>query len=417
MRPRKLRTKLAKFGTALAFVILGFPVFAFLPGCEGKQHAGHESSAKARKIYQCSMHPTIVSETPDNCPICGMRLSLSDETQVSAATPHPPGHRKILHYRHPMRPDVTSPKPAKDEMGMDYIPVYEGETEGESSSVIAGHAGVFISPERQQMIGVEKEKVEKRPLQLSIRAVGRVAYDPELYNTLAEHEQAVSSYSKVKESPLPGVRERAEALVRSSELRLRLEGVSDPSAIELLKGKQGARDSLLLPADKAWVYADVYEYEAGVVRPGQKARVTTPALPGSEFEGEVKAINPVLNAMTRTVRVRVEVSNPKRLLKPEMFVDVMLEIPLGVKLSIPEDALLDSGATKLVFVDQGGGRIEPREVHLGYEADGYYEVLAGIREGEWVVVSANFLIDSESRLRAAVKSFGGGKSKGEGHSH
>jgi Cu(I)/Ag(I) efflux system membrane fusion protein len=135
------------------------------------------------------------------------------------------------------------------------------------------------------------------------------------------------------------------------------------------------------------------------------------------FEGDLITVDPVLNAMTRTLRVRIAVPNGEKALKPEMFVDVVLEVPLGTKLSIPEEAVLDTGERQLVFVDKGEGRIEPREVRVGYEGEGYYEVLSGLAKGEKVVSSANFLIDSESRLRAAVKGFTGGEKREEGHRH
>jgi Cu(I)/Ag(I) efflux system membrane fusion protein len=151
-----------------------------------------------------------------------------------------------------------------------------------------------------------------------------------------------------------------------------------------------------------WVYAQIYEYEISHVRPGQQAEITTPAYPGRVFRGTVKAVDPNLSAETRSLRVRIEVPNPDGLLKLEMFVNAAIKADLGEKLALPEAALLDSGERKLVFVELGEGRIEPREVRVGSVADGYYELLSGVREGEKVVTTANFLIDSESRLKAAI---------------
>lgn len=357
--------------------------------------------SKEKPLYQCSMHPAIVSDKPENCPICGMRLTRV-ESSAPPEMPKKEGRGKILYYRHPMRGDITSPTPAKDEMGMDYVAIYENEESGGKSSV-PGHGEVVINSARQQLIGVQKAVVEERPLVFTIRTVGRVAYDPELYNLFTEYREAVNAREKIKESPLLEVRERAEALVRSAEFKLKLSGIGQEQLSELQKTGESP-SNLLLPSNMAWIYADIYEYETGLVKPGQMAKITTPALPRMQFEGQVKTLEPVLNAMSRTLKVRIEVKNKDEALKPEMFVDVAIQVDLGTKLAIPEDAVLDTGERQLSFVDKGEGRIEPREIKVGYEADGYYEVLEGLSSGEKVISSANFLIDSESRLRAAAKS-------------
>jgi hypothetical protein len=388
---------LVLIGLILA-AVFSFAIFNSMG--KSKAHMA-ETVSKDEPLYQCSMHPTIVSNKPDNCPICGMRL-----TRVEASSqpekPKKEGRGKLLYYRHPMRGDITSPTPAKDEMGMDYIAVYEGEESGGETSV-PGHGDAMISSERQQLIGVQKAVVEERPLILTIRTVGRVAYDPELYNLFTEYQEAVRSKEKLKDSPLPEVRERAEALLRSTEFKLKLSGIGDEQ-LDALKKTGESHSNLLLPSNTAWVYADIYEYETGLVKPGQTAKITSPALPRMQLEGKVQTVGPVLNAMSRTLKVRIEVENKDEALKPEMFVDVAIKVDLGTRLAIPEDAVLDTGERQLSFVDKGEGKIEPREIEVGYAADGYYEVLKGLSAGEKVVSSANFLIDSESRLRAAAKS-------------
>ena len=388
-------------------IIAALPFVFFQTGCKG-EHRAHEEG-KEETLYQCSMHPQIVSDEPGVCPICNMKLTKVDQP-TGGGEKRPAGKGKILYYQHPMNPSVTSPVPAKDEMGMDYTPVYEGDLAGGGAIEIPGHGEVFINAERQQLIGVQKAVVEKKPLTLTIRTVGTVAYDPELYNTYTEYKQAVEAYEKVKDSTMPEVRERAEALIRSAKMKLKLVGLSEEQMQQFLKADTD-QTNLLLPMETVWVYADIYAYESGLVKPEQKAKITTPAFPKLRYEGTIRTVDPVLNAMTRSLRVRIEVPDTEKLLKPEMFVDVFIEVPLGTTLAVPEQAVVDTGDTQIVFVDTGEGRMEPREVEVGYIADGFYEIFSGLSEGETVISSANFLIDSESRFRAAAQAFKSGQKK------
>lgn len=389
--------------------------------------------------YHCPMHPSYTSENQGDCPICGMKLvpvETSEEPSASTMTtgqqmcvlhkctmanckmelPLAPGETvtcpvcgthtapavgstgRFLYYRNPMNPAVTSPVPMKDSMGMDYVPVY---AEDVSETSVPGQASTVVSAQKRQLIGMKTEAIAKRRLKFTVRASGSVAYDPELYNAISEHHSAMVARGKVKDSPWPDVHERAEALVRSSALRLRQLGLSE-SQIAAFTGTEAAPTNLLLggAGGTVWVYAQIYEYEISAVRPGLEAEITTPAYPGRVFRGTVKAVDPNLSPETRSLRVRVEVPNPGGLLKLEMFVNAAIKADLGVALALPESALLDSGTRKLVFVDLGEGRIEPREVRVGREADGYYELLSGAKEGEKVVTTANFLIDSESKLKS-----------------
>ncbi len=360
--------------------------------------------AEGHERYQCAMHPQIVSDKPGNCPICGMRLQKVDGEKQSGSTGGDKG--KPLYYRHPMRPDVTSPTPAKDEMGMDYVPVYSEEQS--SGPVVAGHASFSIPLERQQLIGVKTATATVRVLDVEIRAVGRVAYDPELYNAIEEYKQAVAARGKIKDSPLPDARRGADAIVRSAVTRLRLLGLSQDQ-IDKLAGDGEDPINLLLPDKTAWIYADVYENEVGLLRSGQGLSVIIPSLPGRTYHGKVVAVDSVVNAETRTARIRGLIETPTEALRPETFVNVRLTIDLGRRLAVPEDSVLDTGEHQLVFVRKDEGEFEPREIKLGRQANGYYEILSGLKSGEEVVTSANFLIDSESRFRAAVSAFGAPK--------
>lgn len=350
--------------------------------------------------YQCAMHPQIVSDKPGKCPICGMNLQKVED----GAAPDRAAGGKPLFYRHPMRPDVTSPTPSKDEMGMDYVPVYAEEAAG--AAVVDGHASFSLSPDRQQLIGVKTSTVSVRTLEIEIRAAGRVAYDPELYAAIEEYKQAAAANVKIKDSPLADARRGAQALVRAAATRLRQLGLSQ-DMIEKLAGEESDPLNLLLPGKTAWIYAEVYEHEVDLLKPGQEFNVSVPSLPGRVYRGTVAAVDPMIEPATRTARVRGLIETPDRELRPETFVSVTLRVGLGRRLAVPEDAVLDTGERQLVFVKKGAGEFEPRAVKVGRQAKGFSEILSGLEAGEEVVTAANFLIDSESRFRAALSAFGG----------
>lgn len=390
-----MKRKLAAFAAALAVLLAaGWLVRMW----RQTRPASQESQAVT---YYCPMHPSYTSEKPGDCPICNMKLVPMEKKEGGKGGERATqGKGKPLHYRHPMRPEITSPEPKKDEMGMDYTPVYEEE---KAEVPVPGQAVTNIPQERRQLIGMKSDVLRERSLTAVVRASGRVAYDPELYNAQAEYREAVRGQANVKDSTWPDVHERAAALVRASALRLRQMGLSEAQIKEAGESERQPTNLLLGEAGgTVWVYAQIYEYEAGLVGQGQAVEITAPAHRGRKFRGVVKAVDPILSAETRSLKVRIEVPNPEGLLKLEMYVNASIQVDLGVKLALPEGALLNTGGRQLVFIDRGEGRIEPREVRVGQEAEGYYELLSGAREGERVVTSANFLIDSESKLKSAI---------------
>ncbi len=340
------------------------------------------------------------------CPVCGEVIATengkvveipNEKLSQGLASAGAKKERKLLYYRNPMNPQATSPVPMKDSMGMDYIPVYEEETAGAAS----GGATVMISPERQQMIGVTTEPVQVRDLTKTVRVSGKVAYDPELAVTQEEFVQALNVQDNLKDSPLQDVIDRAKSLTEAARNKLKLLGMSDEQITALEKSRK-AETNLYLPGkgENVWAYINVYEYEIGFIKVGDSVDIEALAYPGEKFTGKVVSISPVLNPDTRTNQVRVEVPNPESKLKPEMFVNALIKESLGAKLAVPETAVLDTGLRKIVYLSQENNVLESREVTLGQKTENYYEVLSGLKEGDVVVTSGNFLVDSESRLKS-----------------
>jgi Cu(I)/Ag(I) efflux system membrane fusion protein len=262
-------------------------------------------------------------------------------------------------------------------------------------------------------------------------------YSPELVSTQEEYLAALRARQELAASPYPEVAASGNALVESARRRLRLWDISEEQIRELEQTGQ-ARKSLTLYSpyggivlekmafkgmrvepgmalykladlSVVWLIADIYEYELPLIRLGQQASINLSYLPGEAFTGKAVFIYPYLDAQTRTARVRFEFANPRGTLKPEMYAGVEITIRLGDKVAVPEGAIIDTGIRKVAIVDKGAGYFEPRDVKLGTKAGDYYEVLDGLKVGERVVTSANFLIDSESKLKEAVG--------GAGHQH
>lgn len=305
--------------------------------------------------------------------------------------------QKLLYYRNPMNPQATSPVPVKDSMGMDYVPVYE---EVSSTTASAG-TSVTISPERQQMIGVKTELVQIRDLTKVVRVSGKIAYDPDLAVTQEEFIQALNVQDNIKDSPLQDVIDRAQRLTEAARNKLKLLGMNDEQ-INVLEKTRKAETGLYLPGkgESVWAYINVYEYEIGFITVGDSVDIEAVAYPGEKFTGKVVSISPILDPATRTNQVRVEVPNPDNKLKPEMFVNALIKESLGPKLAVPEVAVLDTGLRKIVYLSEENNVLESREVTLGQKAENYYEVINGLKEGDVVVTSGNFLVDSESKLKS-----------------
>jgi Cu(I)/Ag(I) efflux system membrane fusion protein len=369
-----------------------------------------------------------------------------------APTATPGGARKILYYRNPMGLPDTSPVPKKDSMGMDYIPVYDGEE--------ADDGAIRLSAVKIQKLGVQSEPAERRRLGRAIRAPGAVAiderrqsvvslrfdawiesvanvttgdvvregqplmriYGPSLASDAAQYASVLAgnaaAYGKVG---IRGARQRLENLAvpesyiatleRTKHAELSLDWPAPRSGIILQRSategmKAPAGEVLFRLADlsKVWVLADVSENDLPEVALGQSARVRPRGYPDRAFAGKVALIYPQINKETRTARVRIEIDNRDLVLRPDMYAEVEIDSGTGEPvLTVPDSAVIDSGTKQTVIVDRGEGRFEPKRVVLGRRGGGYVEVREGIDESDWLVVKANFLIDAESNLKSALR--------------
>ena len=259
-------------------------------------------------------------------------------------------------------------------------------------------------------------------------------YSPELVTTQEEYLLALRAKRDLKKSPFPEVAGSGDSLVDSAKRRLKLWDITDEQIKALEESGQSKKTltlyspfsgfvlektaskgmnvmpgmALFKLADLSvvWLIADIYEYELPFVRVGQQAAVQLSYLPGETFTGKAIYIYPALDPNTRTAKVRFEFSNAQGRLKPEMFANVEIKIRLGQKLTVPEGAVIDTGIRQMVIIDKGSGYFEPREIKVGAKVEDYYEVTKGLKAGERVVTSANFLIDSESKLKEAMAGVG-----------
>jgi Cu(I)/Ag(I) efflux system membrane fusion protein len=260
-------------------------------------------------------------------------------------------------------------------------------------------------------------------------------YSPDLVTTQEEYLLALDAKQRLGSSSIKEISAGADSLLESAHRRLALWDVSEDQIGELQKSRRPTRvltlyspisgfvikkdvlQGMRVMPDKelytiadlstVWVNADIYEYELSQIRIGQKATINLSYFPGRAFDGKVAWISPVLDEKTRTAKIRLEFPNREFILKPEMYANAEIEIDGGRKLAVPDEAVLDSGLRKIVFLDKGEGRFEPAEVKIGNKFDGYYEVIAGLSPGERILASASFLLDSESRLKEAMGAMAG----------
>ena len=412
---------------------------------------------KSAKVdyYTCTMHPSVHSETPGKCPICSMDLvPVMKQTGETNTQPS----------------SQLEPSKSGDMQNMAGIQGGHADHGSHAPQAKGGaQTNEFVVPvERQQQIGVTYAKVERRPLNHTIRSVGLIVpdktrnwqfvsrvdgyvqklyvtapgeivekdwpllsiYSPDLLTTEREFVELLRMRDEAKTKD---ARETPARLIDSAKQRLRLWNVTEEQIAQLertrkpqenltllspfrgivqsVPAEQGkavkVRDILVEVADLSvvWVWAEFYENELPMLKLGQQIDVTTNAYPGEKFQGTISVINPFLDPAKRTAKVRIDIPNPEFKLRPAMYVNAELAMQMGEGLTIPASAMMPTGSRSIVFVDKGGGKLEPRVVQLGPKYGDSYEVQSGLQENERVVASANFLIDAESKVQGALKDF------------
>jgi Cu(I)/Ag(I) efflux system membrane fusion protein/cobalt-zinc-cadmium efflux system membrane fusion protein len=402
------------------------------------------------------MHPDVISDEPGDCPICGMKLVPMKKTGTSNS-----GERKILYWRAPMDPNEIYDKPGKSKMGMDLVPVYEDETGGTglvsidpivvqnmnvktavveskslSSKVITN--GILTTNEKSEYIVTTRVNgwIENLYINYTGQHVAKGEklmdiYSPELVAAQQELITALNYQDAVKGSGYNDVRDSGDELLKNAIRKLELLQLSDKD-IERLKETKEVKTYVTLYAQNSgtvleknildgqkimagapllriadlsmlWLTADIYEHELSKVKEGSQAEIKFGYLPGKTYKGKVSFIYPTLDPKTRTAKIRIDVNNSRNELKPAMFANVIISgKAFGVNPVVPENAVLRGGRKDLVILALGNGKFKPQEITLGEYSDGYYQVLSGLSAGSVVVTSAQFLIDSESNLKAAV---------------
>lgn len=417
--------------------------------------AGQE--VKERKVLHWAnpMDPTVKSDKPMKDSM-GMDYVPVYEDGASAEGPKT-SEKRVLYWANPMDPTVKSDKPMKDSMGMDYVPVY---AEGSETA-----KGIRLTENQETLIGVRTVKAERKVVSRTLAALGKIAYSEKrsalmsariagrierllvnytgspvdegepllvIYSPalVTGQQELLQAYAELKATGSTG--SMAERLFESTKGKLRLWGLSDGQIQSILSGgkpltqvpllspikgtviklnvvagqyvEEGAVLYELSDLSKVWMEAEIYEQDLASVSLFSTVRIKPLSFPDRVFTGKADFLSPTIDPATRTTKIRVEVDNSDRLLKPGMFCNVEISTPGAENLLvIPETALLDTGVRRLVYVKTAPGRYEARNVTVGPKLGGYYPLADGLAEGEEVVTEANFLIDSESQLKGVVQ--------------
>ena len=403
--------------------------------------------SSSSQYYTCGMHPEIVLEEEGSCPVCHMDLVLRETSSRDDNV-----ERKITHWVAPMDPNYISDVPGKSPMGMDLVPVYEDE--------ISSGKGITIDPTVVQNMGVRVKHAIYRDISHTIRTIGKAEiaddksfvvnlrfsgwiekiyadevgqkiakgsklfeiYSPQLIAAQEEYLLAVNNYgkdSKIAEASKKRLllwnipKTHLDKIISENNAQQNVI-ITSPFSGHILhknikegsKVKAGADLYHIGNLDKIWIIADIYEFDAASVKTGQNVTLEFTNLPGKTLNGKISFIYPTLNPKTRTQKIRIELNNSDLALKPGMFATVRIESEkMQQVLTVPTEAIINSGERKIVFISRGNGKFDPREIITGLsdDKDYYTEVISGLHKNEIVVVSGQFLMDSESQLQEAVQ--------------
>jgi Cu(I)/Ag(I) efflux system membrane fusion protein/cobalt-zinc-cadmium efflux system membrane fusion protein len=429
-------------------------------GGDPRDHQKETAQAKEKQQYTCGMHPFIIRDEPGLCPICNMELTPVKPGTTGAQPAGVPS--AVKQWRSPMDPTYVRDAPGKDYMGHDLVPVSEGgEGDGAISidpttvqnmgvrteAVSRRHLvktvrtfGLMTYEEGRQFSinskidgWIEKFFVNQEGQMIKKGQPLMAIYSPELVAAQQEYLLALRNSRKLVASPVAEVAQSAERLLEAARTRLKYWDISDEQiavieksgqttktltlysphsgVVNMKKALEGMRimagEELLQVSDisRIWINADIFEYELPWIKVGQTARVELPFAGGNVYTGKITYIYPYLKNETRTARARIELANPGLELKPDMYANVLIDTePVGGALAIPSNAILNSGNGQTVFVALDGGKFAPRPVTVGITDDsGFVQILSGLAEGDSVVVSAQFMLDSESSLREALR--------------
>ena len=407
------------------YFVIGLLLLAFLPGCSKHDAAGGKESNI--DYWTCTMHPSVHAKDPGNCPICAMDLVpvLKRDTPEGA----PPASKETnspSEFRVPME--------RQQQIGVTYATVETkplhhtiravGKVAPDTQRVwrVVARAGGYV-----QELGVSApgEIVKKGQVLMTL-------YSPELLTTQRELIDLLRMRDNAPKGSL-SVHGDAQSLIESAKRRLRLWNITDEQVAKIEQSRH-AEESLpilakmdgivqTLPVTQGmtiapgntlvdvadlsvvWVWGEFYQEELPMLSVGQEVTVTSDSYPGEKFKGQLSLVDPFINDVKRTGRVRLDIQNPELKLKPDMYVDVLLEMDMGKSLVVPVSAIMPTGKRNIAFVDKGEGKLEPRFLELGGKYGNVYAVKSGLNEGERVVASANFLIDAESKIQGALKSW------------
>jgi Cu(I)/Ag(I) efflux system membrane fusion protein len=427
--------------------VLRFGLVALLilvaPACS-KHGSGKDSNID---YWTCTMHPSVHAKDPGKCPICGMELLPVMKTGASAASPTQSGSMQGMENMPGMSGMKSGNTKAAEHPREFIVPVERQQQIGVTYAIVETKPLLHtiraigrVMPETQRVWRVVS-RTSAYVQELGVNAPGETVkrnqvlmklYSPELLTTQRELIDLLRTRDR-SSANAHSAREDFQGLIESAERRLKLWNITDEqiAAIERTKQPQeslpilsqvdgvvqslpvtqGANVAVGSPlvevADLSvvWVWGEFYQDELPMLKVGQEINVTSSSYPGEKFGGQITLVDPFIDPAKRTGRVRADIQNPELKLKPDMYVDLLLEMDMGRSLVVPVSAVMPTGERNVAFVDKGEGKLEPRFLELGGKYGDVYAVKTGLSEGERVVASANFLIDAESKIQGALKSW------------